>query len=399
MGRGCVKWVGRRSVLQWVRMRLEDRHPSTVADFDNARRRARLAETRPGHGWVRLRRTRKVLLGFALVPLVLLVAFAQYMAVDVGPERARLARTEPAVLPIAAPAPEARNTAVFDLTGLGTLDATETARALPSLTRLGSVWAVRYDNSGIDTKVIGDLIIKVTDAARIDNVVLVGHSMGGVIALEIGKHIHADSTKTLAGILLDCTPVDLNAVRPESRDQGEDLLRWTGWLPGTRESRGLRFIAETYARRERFVDRSTFPPGIRIDKLRDAVEDVLRQKIANRDAASNGLIESQFRAIVAGGAADDLRVLAKPARGKPRPAIAFARPHNPERDPVVDVEATHRVLIERAGGVDGTLLVVLTRGTGHANPRQQPGEYNKVIEQQVVPFVRLVRSQEQVSAR
>ncbi|MBB5917892.1 pimeloyl-ACP methyl ester carboxylesterase [Nocardia transvalensis] len=379
-------------------MHLEDRPPSTVADYDDARRRARLAGTRLGHGWVRLRRTRLVLLRLALVPILLLILFAQYMAVDVGPERARLARTEPAVLPIAAPAPEARNTAVFDITGLGTLDASATARALPTLTRLGSVWAVRYDNSGIDTKVIGDLIIKVTQAARIQNVVLVGHSMGGVIALEIGKHIHVDSPLTLSAVLLDCTPVDLNAVRPESRNQGEDLLRWTGWLPGIRESRSLRLLAETYARRERFTDRDTMPPRVHLDRLRDTVGEVLRQKIGNRDSASNGLIESQFRAIVAGGAIDDLRALAKPVNGKPRPAIAFLRPANPERDPIVDNEFTHRALVEQVGGVNGTLLVVLTHGTGHANPIQQPGEYNRVVEQQVVPFVRLVRSQEVVAA-
>ncbi|WP_280258584.1 alpha/beta hydrolase [Nocardia wallacei] len=380
-------------------MLLEDRHPTTVADYDDARRRARLAETRWGHGWVRLRRTRRVLLRLALVPILLLVVFAQYLAVDIAPERARLARTEPAVLPVAAPAPEARNTAVFDLVGLGSLDATATARALPSLTRMGSVWAVRYDNTGIDTKVISDLIIRVTEAARIDNVVLVGHSMGGVIALEIGKHIHTGSTKNLAAVVLDCTPIDLDAVRPESRDQGEDLLRWTGWLPGIRESRSLRLFAETYARRDRFLDRDTTPPGIRGDRLWSTVGEVLRQKIGNRDAASNGLIESQFRAIVAGGAVDDLRALVKPVSGKSRPAVVFLRPNNPERDPIVDVEYTHRVLIQQVGGVDGNLLTVLAHGTGHANPVQQPGEYNKVIAQQVVPFVRQVRDQELVMAR
>ncbi|WP_024803828.1 alpha/beta fold hydrolase [Nocardia sp. BMG51109] len=376
----------------------EDRPPSTVADYDDARRRARLAETRPGHGWLRLRRTRVVLTRLSLIPLLLLVLFAQYLAVDVGPERARLARTEPAVLPIAAPVPEARGTAVFDMTGLGTLDATDTARALPSLTRLGSVWAVRYDNTGIDTKVISDLILKVTEAAHIDNIVLVGHSMGGVIALEIGQRIHTDSTKRLQAVLLDCTPVNLDAVRPESRNQGEDLLRWAGWLPGIRESRALRLLVETYSRRDRFVDKSTLPPIVHLERLRTVVGEVLRQKVGNPDAASNGLIESQFRAIVAGGAVDDLRAMAKPANGKPRPAIAFVRPANPERDPIVDVEDSHRVLIDRVGGVDGTLLVTLTRGTGHANPAQQPSAYNKVIEQQIVPFVRLTRNQELVAA-
>ncbi|MCM6773264.1 alpha/beta hydrolase [Nocardia sp. CDC159] len=381
-------------------MLYQDRHPSTVADYDDARRQARLAETRLGHDWRILRRTRLVLLRSALIPLIVGTLFAQYWAGDVEPERARLARTEPAVLPIAAPAsPQLRDTAVFDLVGLGSLDASDTARALPSLTQLGSVWAVRYDNTGIDTKVIGDLIVKVTEAAGIDNIVLVGHSMGGVIALEIGKHVHTGSTKKLSAVLLDCTPVNLGAVRPESRDKGEELLRWTGWMPGVRESRTMRLLVETYARRERFVDYGSVPPGIRAGRLWRTVSDVLEQKVFNSDVASNGLIEAQFKAIVAGGAVDDLRALAKPADRKPRPAIAFIRPHDPERDSIVDPVYTHQVLIDRVGGIDGTLLVVLTRTTGHANPRQQPGEYNTVIAQQIVPFIRQVDSTQSAASR
>lgn len=364
-------------------------NPSTVAEYDDRRRRARLLDTRWGQDWVRWRRARLILLRLSLIPLVLLVIFAQYMARDVAPERARLARTTPAVLPIAGPAdPQARDTAVFDLVGLGVLDASDTARALPALTRLGSVWAVRYDNAGIDTKVIADLIVKVTEAAKIPNVTLAGHSMGGVIALEIAAHLHTESTRKVVAVVLDCTPVDLHAVRPESRDQGENMQRWMGWIPGARESRILRFTVETYARHERFLRGRN---GFRADEFREVVLDVLEDKIFNADTASNGLIEAQFKAIVSGGAVDDLRALAKPADGKPRPAIVFIRPHEAYRDPIVDVEYSHRALIDRVGGVDGTLLVVTTRTTAHANPIQRPEEYNTVIAQQIVPFVRLVQ--------
>ncbi|WP_036494133.1 alpha/beta fold hydrolase [Nocardia sp. BMG111209] len=369
--------------------------PTSVADYDDARRRARLAETRLGHGWVRWGRTRRVLLRALLIPLLLGFVCAQYSAGDVAPERARLARTEPAVLPVTPAAnPQVRNTAVFDLVGLGALESGGTARALPTLAQLGSVWAVRYDNTGIDTKVIGDLIVKVTDAAHVDNVVLVGHSMGGVIALEIGRHLYTGSTKRLSAVVLDCTPVNLDAVRPESRNQGEELLRWIGWVPGARESRALRLLAEMYSRREDYVDYTTEPPGIRSPRFARTLADVLWQKLFNSDVASNGLIESQFEAIVAGGAVGDLGALSRRVDDKPRPAIVFIRPHNPDRDPIVDDEYTHRVLIDTVGGPGGTLQVVLTRSTGHANPIQQPGEYNAVIEQQIVPFVRLVQSEE-----
>ncbi|MBL1077875.1 alpha/beta hydrolase [Nocardia sp. 2] len=361
-------------------------NPSTVAEVDDRRRRARLRETGLAHG---CGRAQLIVLRGSVIPLIVVVLFALYLSVDVAPERARLARTEPSVLPIAGPSePQASDTAVFDLVGLGVLDATQTARALPSLSRLGSVWAVRYDNAGIDTKVIADLIVKVTSAAKAPNVILAGHSMGGVIALEIAEHLHIESTRRVVGVILDCTPVDLHAVRAESRDQGENLLRWTGWVPGARESRLLRMMVELYARHERFTGGRYW---IRGDRFFAALSEVMRDKILNTDAASNGLIEAQFKAIVAGGAVDDLRTLAAPANGKPRPAIVYIRPRDAYRDPIVDVEYSHRALVERVGGVDGTLLVVTTRNTRHANPIQQPEEYNTVIERQIVPFIRLVQ--------
>ncbi|MGW4091153.1 alpha/beta fold hydrolase [Nocardia sp. NPDC004750] len=374
---------------------MDERHPSTVSDWDDARRRARLRDTSLGHGWKTLRRTRVTLLRVAALLLAGLVVFAQYWTYDVAPEQARLARTEPAILPVAPPVdPQNWDTVVVDLVGLGGLDASDTAAALPALRRMGMVWAIRYDNQGIDTKVIADLVVRAAELSGLRNVVLVGHSMGGVIALEVAEHIHRDSDRRLVGVILDCTPVDLDAVRPESRGRGEDMLRWMGWLPGARESRMLRLVVETYARRDRFVYRGDGLPGIRFGQLGQVLAEVMREKIVSRDAASNGLIESQFTAIVAGGATDDLRALAQPVADKPRPAIVFIRPRDASADRVVDVEYSHRVLIERSGGVDGTLLVVLARNTGHANPMQRPREYNTVIEQQILPFVQ--RYQQQV---
>ncbi|MEV6280999.1 alpha/beta hydrolase [Nocardia sp. NPDC051832] len=377
---------------------LDDRHPSTVTDYDDARRRARWRETRLGHEWTTLRRARVTLVRLAVVLVAVLVAFAQYWTHDVAPERARLARTEPAILPVATPGEQQNwDTVVVDLVGLGNLNASNTAAALPSLSRLGVVWAIKYDNRGIDTKVIADLIVRAALMSGLKNVMLVGHSMGGVIALEVARHIHTGSDRRLVGVLLDCTPMDLNAVREESRGRGEDMVRWMGWLPGARESRILRLIVEMYARRGEFVDRGLDgAPGIRTPELRDVIERVLHDKIFSADAASNGLIEAQFLAIVAGGTTNDLHALSRPIPGKPRPAIVFLRPRDPERDRVVDVAYSHQLLIELAGGVDGSLLVAYPRNTGHANPIQRPREYNQVITDQVLPFVQ--RYQQQMRA-
>ncbi|MCY3122332.1 alpha/beta fold hydrolase, partial [Acinetobacter baumannii] len=150
-----------------------------------------------------MRRTRLALVRVAALLTLLLTLFVQYWVHDVAPERARLARTEPALPPVATPVDDRhRDTAAADTVGLGGLHATDTAAALPALRRLGVVWAIRYDNQGIDSKVIADLVVRAAQMSGVRNIVLVGHSMGGVIALEVGEHIHRGSDRRLAGVLL-----------------------------------------------------------------------------------------------------------------------------------------------------------------------------------------------------
>ncbi|QHE72740.1 alpha/beta fold hydrolase [Rhodococcus sp. WAY2] len=366
------------------------RHRTTVADYSDERRRARLRQTRTGHHWVRFGRTRRALVWLAVWVLVpVLCASSVYWMRDVLPQQVRLATTQPQIHPVYdAQQSSERDTAVVELVGLGNLDATRTATSLPTLSRIGQVWAVRYDNSGIDTKVISDLITTHARDRNVGSVVVSGHSMGGVIALEVAEHLYRDTDLAVDAVILDCTPLDLHAVRAQSRDAGEDLLRWIGWIPGARESRVLRLFVEVAARQHRFVDPSSWYPRIDPSELREVLGEVLREKILSRRAASNGLIESQFRVIVASGAIDNLDALAAPREPKPRPAMVFLRPRVAAADRVVDVDYSQRILIDHSGGPEGTLLVVKLDGTGHANPNQHPVTYNEAIADRIVPFLR-----------
>ncbi|MFH5210780.1 alpha/beta fold hydrolase [Antrihabitans spumae] len=364
------------------------RHPSTVSDWDDANRIARLRETRFGRRWRTLGRSRRVLIRVLLVVLGFAAAFAQYWNVDVLPERDRLALTRPEVYEVFDSAdPDKRYTAVVDLVGLGSLDAGPTAAALPSLAAIGRVWVVKYDNGGIDTQVISRIIAERADQEGIDNLFVAGHSMGGVVALEVAEHIHQETDINLIGVLLDCTPVSLHAVRSDKRDTGENMLRWMGWVPGARESRSLRFLVEMGARRDRFWD--LYSPGWKVDPVEfvDAVAEVLHDKLLSRNAASNGLIEAQFKVIVASGAVDNLEALAEPHDDKRRPMIVYLRPRRALDDDVVDVEYTEQVLTEETAGPQGLLLVVRMRNTGHANPIQRSLDYNAAIADNVAPFL------------
>ncbi|MFD6856486.1 alpha/beta fold hydrolase [Rhodococcus sp. NPDC060090] len=363
--------------------------PCTVGDWDNARRRRRLRDTRTGHSWRRFGRLRRFLARAAIATVPLIALYTQYWHYDVAPMREQLAETQPLIHPVYdAQDPADRDTAVVDLVGLGNLDATATATALPALSGLGDVWAVEYDNSGIDTAVVSRLVAARAETLGIDSVILTGHSMGGIIALEVAQHLYRDTPLEVLGVILDCTPIDLHAVRADSRDAGEELLRWVGWIPGARESRILRMIVEIAARQDRFVLLSDrWYRRIDGSEFIDVVDEVLKDKILSTNAASNGLIESQFRAIVASGANNSLRALAAEKDDKVRPAIVFVRPRNASNDHVVDVEYTQRALVEHSGGIDGTLLVAKIDHTGHANPIQAPQAYDDAITKRIESFI------------
>ncbi|MBH0119158.1 alpha/beta hydrolase [Rhodococcus sp. CX] len=371
--------------------------PCPVTDWSDERRRAALRSTRLGHRWRRFARVRRALMWLTLVLVALLTLYGQYWIHDVAPERARLAHTQPYLHPIFdAAEPADRTTAVVDLVGLGNLDATDTARALPALAELGQVWGVQYDNAGLDTAVIARMILDRAEHTEVERIVLVGHSMGGIIALEVAEHVVTDPEVNLLAVILDCTPIDLHAVRADARDTGEDLLRWMGWLPGARESRTLRLAVETAARKDHYlVTRPNRLPTVDPGALVEAVTEVLQDKIFSTDAASNGLIEAQFEAIVASGALDNLGMLASHRRNRRPPAVVFLRPRHGTDDEVVDVDYTQKVLFDRIGGPQGFLRVVRLAGTGHADPIQRPQAYNSALESRVVPFLeRLAREAE-----
>ncbi len=318
--------------------------------------------------------------------------FSQYWTHDVAPERERLARTQPMIHEIYQADDEANaDVAVIDLVGLGNLDASETATSLEAYAGLGRVLAVEYDNSGIDTKVIADMIEHKASVDGINEIILSGHSMGGVVAIEVASHLPKEK---VAAVILDCTPLTLDAVRPEERDRGEDMLRWMGdipligGLPGARESRTMRAIVEMVARDDQYIKRGeSWHPTIDPAGLYHALVEVGTEKIFNDNVASNGLIESQFKVIVSSSAIDNLEKLTVHEDDQNAPAIIYMRPRNAINDQVVDVDLAQRIMIDEVGGVDGSLLVARMDWTGHANPNQSPDAYNATIERQIIPFI------------
>ena len=163
--------------------------PCTSDDWDDDRRRRRMRDTRLGHSGTRFGRARIILarLVYVLVPLIVLATL--YWTWDVAPVREKLALTQPQIHQVYDAAErDDLDTAVVDLVGLGNLDATPTAEALPALSEIGQVWSVQYDNSGLDTAVVSDLILERAGWSGVENVVLVHNTTTNVQQNNLQHH-------------------------------------------------------------------------------------------------------------------------------------------------------------------------------------------------------------------
>lgn len=347
-----------------------------ISDYDPRGARRRLHETRAFHGHPVARVAAKFALGLtiATTPIV------QYWAHDVAPAQYEIEQAGSEINEIyLANNPEHNDTAVVDFAGLGNYTSEKYVQSL-DYAEMGRGWAVRYNNNGIDTTELAKDIIEKAEQTGVERFVLVGHSMGGIIALEIAQHIYEHTDKELAAVVLDSSPLNIDCVRQESREKGMEMNRWIGRIPGARYSRILRGMVEMGAREDEYMGKPVNGiPTIKVDKFVNAAVAVRSEKLV-KDAPSNALIDGQFKTILGSGAEDDLSDLSQEKDGKLLPRIIFIRPRNSRDDPIVDVNKTEDILLSM---MPNQVTIIRGEGIQHANPVQRPDEYRPLMERVV----------------
>lgn len=297
---------------------------------------------------------------------------------DVQSGHERLANTHPEIISIYDAGDNApQDTGVYLLGGLGQKDAIDAAKSLPVYRQAGEVNAVSYDNSGLDSAVIANMIREDAEEDGIRRIILDGKSMGGLVALEVAANIQAsDDDLSIKAIVLDCTPDEFDSVQPDEQEKAEWLQRVGSFIPGSEYSSTLRFASEMGARKKQFFD---WNEGIDVEKAYEASREILDEKLLSERAASSVLIYDQLNKILNSPAWSAMESLAGDNHGKLPPTIIYMRPDDPRRDHTVNVaraEANFRN-IARGNG-----LVFFTRfayATEHANPAQRPSEYTNAI--------------------
>jgi pimeloyl-ACP methyl ester carboxylesterase len=271
---------------------------------------------------------------------------------------------------------EHTDTMVVDMAGLGSRNSFATARAIQTYDRMGDVEAVIYDNKGIDSNTIATLIIQKALAENKKYIILDGHSMGGLVAAEVGAIIHAgDSGLIIKALLLDCTPADYDSVREPERAKAETIIHYSSFVPGIKKSRYARFIAEMIARKDTYMSLNDweFSPTA---MYRSAVQ-VVQDKFLSPDAPSGVLLESQYGNINDANMTNSLKILSVASNGKPASLVIFEQPRNVLKDGVVDDDRARQILEVTTTKYGLRFYTYYTKG-GHANPIQAPETYNDI---------------------
>jgi pimeloyl-ACP methyl ester carboxylesterase len=270
--------------------------------------------------------------------------------------------------------------------GWGSLDSARTAASLPAYSQEGSIWALRYDNNGVDTTSLAQKLIADAKANNINKLSFSGHSMGGLIDLDIARKIYESNTNlTIPYIVLDCTPSSIDAVWGPVRDEGNLMAEGISYVPGARWSSSLRLIAEEAARYNQFRDDSQIL-HVDIPKFLNTTKTVLNEKILTSDVASASLLDSQFQLIVANDAQSDLLALGKD-NGKQKPVIIFIRPADATADPTVDDIYAENQFKTYTRDAHLPYVVVKVPGIGHASANNNPTEYNTALTDAVFPVI------------
>ncbi len=282
---------------------------------------------------------------------------------------------------------------IVGIGGLATTNADNMMHALPFET-LGTEVSLNDDKRGIDTTKDKQVIIDFAKRHHIEEIIIVGTSMGGVRGMEVASLIQDDpDAPMVTDIILDCTPPNLAAVQEDKRRAGDRMLALSSQIPGHRDSRYLRGIGEMMSRYRQYTnasDTQTPVPFIDVKQFMHEANDVYSQKMSP-EAGTIGLLEDQYRQIALDGVGKSFQRM-EHAR-KPSPRIHYIRPLKAESDTTVNIEKAVEIMTEQSKTYHLSFEVhTLEDGTWHASPGQTPRQYGKLVLNHIIPTIRKKQS-------
>lgn len=286
--------------------------------------------------------------------------------------------------------------ATIVLTGLGTKDASDTAKTLAAHRDVGSVYAIEYGNKDLNTKDIAERIAQRLEEDTITHVSFDGYSMGGPIALDIASQLHRNHEELeVVSIILNSSPVGEGGLTERSKQSIQALERVLSLHGDLVYYEHGRTLIELLARSEHFMnvvgeDSSTgfisrgldeySYDGVRYHVDYSALRKELasiQEKMSQPNVADANLIYNQAR-ILKLNFSEQLEEISDDT------LVVYTRSRSASGDTVVDVEASEQNVIKALIEHDQPYRV-LHAPVQHANPTERQAEYDRMIRNKIQP--------------
>lgn len=222
---------------------------------------------------------------------------------------------------------------------------------------LEKVAVINYANKGIDIDKIVETTEEYLEANDIDTIDIYGHSMGGMIGMEVAAELRGKGDIAVRSIILDCTPATKRNVRGFDRG-GTTLLKQTDELglhfgPVTRV--GMQATRILTKNPKAIFDSDTFPKALR----------------QASNSASNGVMQDQAGIVDAFNVADYKNTF--PASSTD---IIQIHPYNNEADHTIDDSQAYS---DWQTGLVRPISRIALRGSGHASILSDTALYSKAL--------------------
>lgn len=298
-----------------------------------------------------------------------------------------------------------RSHGTFVMTGLGTRNPLETAKALAVHREVGQVFAVEYSNQDLDIEDMAKRVIDQAKAASLKNVSFDGYSAGGSISLAIAAYIHEhEPNLRVSSVIMNSTPLGEGSLTEQSARGVALMNRILSLYEDFKYYENGRVLVEVVNRSDRYLTRRSTenPNGLHVlaantfeyagvhytidyGKLINEFHDV-QKKMEDPDIASASLIKSQGDFITLADYNNSIRILSEQRigdRDDPIPLIIFTK-SAANADSVVNVSRSSENLLASVKRY-GNSYEILNGDVGHANPMERLEQYQQMFRSGVHP--------------
>ncbi|MBI3889567.1 alpha/beta hydrolase [Candidatus Saccharibacteria bacterium] len=357
-------------------------------DYNPAYRRETLALTRILHSYEgKFARTRRfTAIGAIGLSMSLGIGAGQIIERDYVPQTQLLENTHPEILSIYDAYDEKnRDTVSIGFAGFGVGSAENMMQHLEVLRDISSVAAMEYDQAGIDYGVMAEEFVEYAAERGIENVVVIGHSIGGLISTQFIAKLKEMAQndpkvpKVIKNIMMQ-SPEGVDSVRSGAKEFGGAVCRLLASVPALARLKTARFTGEMIARYDQYTG---YDLDFDLQGFVGAAEEVYDDKIRGSSVSTN-ILRDQFCGALGSGAAQPIRDIKSFDENGSFSGI-YLQPENPMLDTVVDETIAYRDMkaIYDANGF------ILTRcevaNIGHDSPGQRPDEFAETFRDCVLP--------------